>query len=74
MSWNRVGVFLWLVQTVVSSTNIMALLLVNQLLKSFSYIRSRSGPKIDPYGKPIVRLTLTLSNPIPSEQESRLLI
>ena len=54
MSWNRVDVFLWLVQTVVSSANIMALLLVKQLLKSFTYIRNRSGPKIDPCRKPKV--------------------
>ena len=45
MSWNRVDVFLWLVQTVVSSANIMPLLLVKQLL---------NGPKIDPCGKPMV--------------------
>ena len=54
MNWNRVDVFLWLVQTVVSSANITALLLVKQLLKSFTYIRNRSGPKINPCGKPMV--------------------
>ena len=54
MSWNRVDVFLWLVQTVVSSANIMALLLVKKLLKSFTYIRKRRGPKIDPCEKPMV--------------------
>ena len=37
MSWNRFDVFLQLVQTVVSSAKIMALLLVKQLLKSFTY-------------------------------------
>ena len=52
MSWNRVNVFLWLVKTVVSSANIMALL--KQLLKSFTYIRNRSGPKIDLCEKPMV--------------------
>ena len=54
MSWNRVDVFLWLVQTLVSSANIMALLLGKQFLKSFTYIRNKSGPKIDPCGKPMV--------------------
>ena len=54
MNWNRVDVFLWLVQTVVLSANIMALLLVEQLLKSFTYIRKRRGPKIDPCGKLLV--------------------